>query len=163
MTCCEFCQGDLNQPARVGCLSPVMHMIKGYTPSADEASEAFEDVGNPDIDAALATVTPEQIRAFVSALETEDKEPLHADGLLHKMQREPWWKVTGKRDTQLRRLRTLRDAAVANGIAVCSTNAGYSLGDADMVLKAARRARRFAKGADLRATRLERLAGKMAS
>jgi len=32
-----------------------------------------------------------------------------------------------------------------------------------MVLKAARRARRFAKGADLRATRLERLAGKMAS
>ena len=65
------------------------------------------------------------------------------------------------RDTQNRRIRVIRDAAVAHEYPVCTANAGYFLGTADQVRESAVRARRFATGACRRAALLERLAGKM--
>lgn len=124
----------------------------------ESAPEAFEGLAPEVVEALSATVTPEQILALRQALTSEDQ---HVAVIVRKLHQEPWWPQLATADTQRRRLRIIRDAANAAGYPVCSTNGGYRLGTADDVDKAARRARRFAEGANLRADRLERLARSM--
>jgi len=120
--------------------------------------EAFEGLAPETTEAITGKVTPEQVLALVGKL---TPIPQHALCVLRRMQGEPWWPVQTKPDTQLRRLRTIRDAAVLAGYPVCSTNAGYSLGDWAEVLKSARRCRRSAEGCYKRALQLEQLAERM--
>jgi hypothetical protein len=124
----------------------------------DTESEAFAGLSDETLDAIHAKVTPEQVLAFRNALTTEDQ---HVDVVLRTMQREPWWPNHNKVDTQKRRLRTIMAAANAAGYPICSTNAGYKIGTADEVDEGARRARRMADGANVRAAELEQLARRM--
>lgn len=159
---CLFCSGDASAPdhdARC-CGRQGKAEEAAYTPGFDPDHEAFAGVPAPDVDAIVGAVTPEMIRALVALL---GPTPRKADEVRRGLLPCPWFPGTQKRDTQLRRIRTIRDAAIANGHPVCTTNFGYYLGDSAAMLISARRARRYADGAMLRASIMERLAAKMAS
>jgi hypothetical protein len=120
--------------------------------------EAFEGLSEETVEAIKNPVTPEQVLALVSKLTAD---PLHVNGLVRRMQQEPWWRGQTTYDTQRRRIRVIRDAAVLSGYPVCSTNAGYFIGDWAGVLASARRCRRSAEGDLKRAVQLEQLAERM--
>jgi hypothetical protein len=117
--------------------------------------EAFEDLSEDTLAAIRGPVTAEQVLDYVSVL---TKVPVHAEDFRRALLRFPWWKPLTTRDTQLRRMRTIRDAAITFGYPVCTTNKGYALGDWADVQATARRATRMAEGAWKRARRLEQFA-----
>jgi len=141
-----FCDG---QQGRVEAL---------YVPPLDPESDAFEGVPPADLEAITGSVTLDMVDDFVALLAPEAQ---HVDAVRHGLLGCPWFPSHNKRDTQLRRIRILRDAAVAFGYPVCTTNFGYFLGDAEAVIASARRARRYAEGALHRAALMERLASIM--
>jgi hypothetical protein len=143
-------------------MQPCIFCGKEDTPGHDCVAgaepEAFEGLSDEVVEAISAKVTPEQVLALRQAL---TDQPQHVAAVLRVLHQEPWWPKLATADTQRRRLRTIRDAANAAGYPVCSTNAGYWLGTAADVDASARRARRFADGANLRAAVLEGLAQSM--
>ncbi len=172
---CLFCGGNRNEAdhaarcdGKQGAIEHAIDMAQTptlvdrspvvYTPPGRVDSPAFEGLSSPALDAILDAVTVEEVDALVRALTAV---PQPADAVRVQLCAYPWFPSHATRDTQLRRIRTLRDAAVAYGHPVCSTNAGYSLGDVDEVHASALRARRFADGAIVRAQLLERLAERM--
>jgi hypothetical protein len=120
--------------------------------------EAFEDLPQEVIDSIRGKVTFAEVLDYVSQL---SDAPLHAEPFRLKLTQFSWWRPRTKVGTQLRRMRTIRDAAISYGWPVCTINAGYLLGDWAMVLKTARRATRMAEGAHKRAAGLTQLAERM--
>jgi alkanesulfonate monooxygenase SsuD/methylene tetrahydromethanopterin reductase-like flavin-dependent oxidoreductase (luciferase family) len=121
-------------------------------------SDAFEHLAAETIDAIVDLVTPEEITGFVAVLSAT---PQAVEQVRRALLHYPWFCTTTTPDTQRRRMRTLRDAAVAAGHPVCSTNAGYFLGTHDEIRRSAERARRFADGALRRAQMLDALAARL--
>lgn len=156
---CLFCGGDPNDPDHAELCRIAQEEQPSWIPPIAASSEALDGLSPEALEAILGAVTPEQVHTLIGLL---GPEPQHVDVIRHALGAYPWFPSHAKRDTQLRRIRTIRDAAVVYGHPVCSTNAGYSLGDWERVHAAARRARRFARGAYIRAAVLEQLAGKMA-
>jgi hypothetical protein len=124
----------------------------------ETAPDAFDGLDAETVDAITGTVTPEAIMDFVGVL---TPTPQSADAVRRALQTYTWFPTLARLDTQRRRMRTIRDAAVLAGHPVCTTNAGYFLGTAAHVQASAERARRFAAGATARAERLTRLAQQM--
>lgn len=129
-----------------------------WMPPFDPESSAFAGLDRPTLDAIRGAVPKDMVIALVGYL---TDIPRHADEVRRALAGHPWFPAHTKRDTQLRRIRTIRDAAIAWGYPVCSTNAGYALGSWTQVIETAVRARRFASGAYARATVLETLAERL--
>lgn len=121
-------------------------------------TDAFEGLAAETLDAILDTVTPEEVAGLVAVLHPT---PQPVERVRAALLQQPWFPATARPDTQRRRMRILRDAAVATGHPVCSTNAGYFLGTGADVRRSAERARRFAEGAVRRADRLDALAARL--
>ena len=122
---------------------------------ASARGDAFDGLSNDTLRAILESTTPEEISGFVAALHSTPQPVEVVRAALRDL---PWFPGHTEPDTQRRRMRILRDAAVASGHPVCSTNAGYFLGSWTDVRRSAERARRFAEGAYRRARLLEALA-----
>ena len=107
---CIVCGGDVNAPDHgARCQAFVEASLPTYVPPFDEHAEAFDGLAAETRAAILESVPPEQSYALTAAL---TDAPQHADDVRRQMQQHPWWPNHAKRDTQLRRLRTIRDAAV---------------------------------------------------
>ena len=119
-----------------------------------------EGLSDEVLDAIDAKITRPMVRFFVGCL---DSEPQSAEIVRMKLFAMPWFPRNARRDTQLRFIRSLRDAAIDAGHPVCSVNTGYLLGDKRALLEAASRARNLAEGATARAQALERLAQRIAA
>jgi len=126
-----------------------------WTPPVDPESPALDDLDEETHEAIHGVVTREMVAGLIENL---DATPRHVEHLRRDLVRYPWFPTHVKRDTQLRRIRTIRDAAVYWKHPVCSTNKGYFLGSREQLLESAIRARKLAIGSDARASRLEYLA-----
>lgn len=156
-TLCLFCGGEDGPDHALTC---GMAKFGGWTPPINAASPALDGLAQETLDAILGSVTAEQIMTFVNVL---TNQPQKAEKLRQLLLHHGsgWFPVNCKRDTQLRRIRTIRDAAVVSGYPVATTNKGYWLGGWADVLDAAERAEKFAHGALKRAQLLKKLATKM--
>jgi hypothetical protein len=130
-----------------------------YVPPLDPDSDAFEGVPPADLEAITGAITLGMVESLVAVLEPD---PKRVDDVRRGLLACAWFPCQKKRDTQLRKIRVLRDAAIAFGYPVRTTNFGYFLGDADALIASAHRARRYAAGALHRAALMERLAAMMA-
>lgn len=137
---------------------PTPPLTPVWMPPFDPDSSAFEGLDRPTLDAIRGAVPRDMVIALIGYL---SDIPRHADDVRRALAGHPWFPAHAKRDTQLRRIRIIRDAAIAWGFPVCSTNAGYALGSWEQVIATAIRARRFAAGAYSRATVLETLAARL--
>lgn len=127
------------------------------SPQKPLRSSLLDDLPPDIVEAITADVTPEMVKAYVGCLSTT---PRFADEVrvLLRGQGWRWFPMEARRDSQLRFIRKIRDAALLSGYPVCSMNRGMVLGDAATLRKAAARARALAKGAEARAMALEALA-----
>lgn len=144
---CDGKQGGRDEP-----LPPV------WMPPFDPTSPAFIGLTVEVINQIRGAVAKDHVLGLIACL---DDIPRHADDVRQCMLGYSWFPAKAKRDSQLRRIRIYRDAAVVWEYPVCSTNAGYFLGTWNQVYESATRARVFATGAFKRATVMEYLADKM--
>lgn len=124
-------------------------------------SPAFADVPEEDVEAATVEVPSEHVEALVATLTAEYMSAV--DVINAVRQRVPWLQEKANegwsRDTALRYLRHMRDAANAAGHPVMSDNRGYKLAATPEELdETAERCERQAHGLTLRALGLRRQA-----
>ena len=166
---CPFCGGDPSEPqhdqrcdGKQGGRDHAPDVIPSippvFMPPFNRDSDAFAGLAAETLNAIRGAVPQDMVLALVGYL---TDTPRHADEIRIALAGHPWFPSHAKRDSQLRRMRTIRDAAIAWGYPVCTTNAGYALGTWEQVIGSAVRARRFAAGAYTRAAVLEVLAEKL--
>lgn len=130
-------------------------------------AEAFEALSDEILEALRKDITKTMAQDLYNALlvlhANTFTSAVYVDVLIEYLKtRVAWLPKNVRRDTQKRFLRRVRDAAVyLYSLPVCTGNNGYWYGDKAALLKTARRARRYAEGALVRATLVEALAARL--
>lgn len=129
-----------------------------WFPPFNPNTEAFDGLTPEQKQLIRGAVTKDMAQGLVGCLDTS---PRFAEIVRRCMVQYPWFPSEAQVGSQLRKIRSIRDAAVSWQFPVCASNTGYFLGTWEQVYQTAARAKGHAIGGFKRASVLEYLADRM--